>query len=45
MAGKALIVCTSRRICVDLYREIAKLRSAWHADGDETGSALHPSIF
>ena len=26
MDGKAMIVCMSRRICVDLYREIVKLR-------------------
>jgi type I restriction enzyme R subunit len=26
MDGKAMIVCMSRRICVELYREIVKLR-------------------
>ena len=50
MDGKAMIVCMSRRIAVDLYREIAKLRPAWHSDSDEartmkvvmTGSASDP---
>jgi type I restriction enzyme R subunit len=36
--GKAMIVCMSRRIAVDLYREIAKLRPAWHSDSDEAGA-------
>jgi type I restriction enzyme R subunit len=30
--GKAMIVCMSRRICVELYREIAKLRPRWASD-------------
>jgi len=34
---KAMIVCMSRRICVDLYREIAKLRPDWHHEDDESG--------
>ncbi len=38
MDGKAMVVCMSRRICVELYREIAKLRPAWHGEGDENGS-------
>ncbi|MGA8992197.1 MAG: hypothetical protein WB500_17765 [Rhodoplanes sp.] len=29
MYGKAMIVCMSRRICVELYREVVKLRPAW----------------
>ncbi|PQO33285.1 DEAD/DEAH box helicase [Blastopirellula marina] len=29
MDGKAMIVCMSRRICVDLYNEIIKLRPDW----------------
>jgi type I restriction enzyme R subunit len=37
MDGKAMIVCMSRRICVELYREIAKLRPAWRAEADEAG--------
>ncbi len=29
MDGKAMVVCMSRRICVDLYREIVELRPDW----------------
>lgn len=29
MHGKAIVVCMSRRICVQLYRELVKLRPAW----------------
>ncbi len=38
LEGKAMIVCMSRRICVDLYRELARLRPAWHHDDDEKGN-------
>lgn len=38
MEGKAMVVCMSRRICVELYHEIAALRPAWHGDTDEAGS-------
>ena len=38
MDGKAMVVCMSRRICVELYREIAILRPQWHADADDQGS-------
>jgi len=38
MEGKAMVVCMSRRICVDLYREIAALRPAWHHKDDDQGS-------
>ncbi len=37
MDGKAMIVCMSRRICVELYRALAALRPAW-AGSDETGA-------
>jgi type I restriction enzyme R subunit len=37
MDGKAMIVCMSRRICVELYNEIRSLRPDWHGDKDETG--------
>ena len=48
--GKAMIVCMSRRICVDLYRELVRLRPEWHDDDDAhgeikvvmTGSASDP---
>ena len=36
--GKAMAVCMSRRICVDLYNEIVALRPNWHSDDDEKGS-------
>jgi len=38
MDGKAMIVCMSRRICVDLYDELVKLRPLWHGDDDNAGS-------
>jgi type I restriction enzyme R subunit len=38
MDGKAMVVCMSRRICVDLYREIVALRPEWAGEGDEAGS-------
>lgn len=37
MAGKAMIVCMSRRICVDVYDAIVKLRPDWHHDDDDKG--------
>ena len=37
LAGKAMVVCMSRRICVDLYRELAQLRPQWHHDDDDKG--------
>ena len=51
--GKALIVCMSRRICVDLYRELVRIRPGWDSDKDEegaikvvmTGSASDPVAF
>ncbi len=36
--GKAMIVCMSRRICVDLYAEIIKIRPDWHSDHDDEGT-------
>ena len=38
MDGKAMIVCMSRRICVDLYREIVRLRPEWRGGGDGEGA-------
>jgi type I restriction enzyme R subunit len=35
--GKALVVCMSRRICVDLYDAIVKLRPNWHNADDMRG--------
>jgi type I restriction enzyme, R subunit len=48
--GKAMVVCMSRRICVELHREIVRLRPQWqHADDEHgaikvvmTGSASDP---
>jgi type I restriction enzyme R subunit len=53
MDGKAMVVCMSRRICVELYREIAALRPGWASNGGDddehgalkvvmTGSASDP---
>lgn len=50
MDGKAMVVCMSRRICVELYRRIVALRPDWHGEDDEhgqikvvmTGSASDP---
>jgi type I restriction enzyme R subunit len=36
--GKAMIVCMSRRICVDLYAQIIKIRPDWHSDDDTDGT-------
>jgi type I restriction enzyme R subunit len=38
MEGKALIVCMSRRICMDLYDAIVNLRPEWHHDDDDKGA-------
>ncbi len=35
--GKAMIVCMSRRICVELYGELTQLRPDWHGDEDSAG--------
>ena len=37
MEGKAMVVCMSRRICVDLYRALVKLRPRWHSEDDGKG--------
>ena len=50
MDGKAMVVCMSRRICVDLYRALVRLRPDWdHGDDDKgrlkvvmTGAAADP---
>ena len=36
--GKAMVVCMSRRICIDLYRELVRLRPEWHDDADDRGT-------
>ena len=37
LVGKAMIVCMSRRICIDLHRLLAKLRPDWHHEDDDKG--------
>lgn len=49
--GKAMIVCMSRRICVEVYDRIVAARPDWHGDMDDegmvkvvmTGSAADPA--
>ena len=36
--GKAMIVCMSREICMDLYDQIIAIRPDWHDEEDECGS-------
>jgi type I restriction enzyme R subunit len=51
--GKAMAVCMSRQICVDLHRHIVALRPDWHSDDHlqgaikivMTGSASDPESF
>ena len=38
MDGKAMVVCMSRRICIDLYRELVRLRPEWLDDDDRRGA-------
>ena len=37
MEGKAMVVCMSRRICVDLYDQLVALRPDWHDEDDGKG--------
>ena len=38
LEGKALVVCMSRRICVEMYEAITKLRPSWHSEDDDNGA-------
>ena len=38
LVGKAMIVCMSRRICIELYQQLAKLRPRWHHEDDAKGT-------
>ena len=38
LEGKAMAVCMSRRICIELYKEIVKLRPEWHDDDLKKGA-------
>ncbi|MDT8782555.1 MAG: type I restriction endonuclease subunit R [Candidatus Bathyarchaeota archaeon] len=35
--GKAMIVCMSRRICIELHNELVKLRPEWYHKDDDKG--------
>ena len=44
MDGKAMVVCMSRRICVELYKELIALRPDWAgAKNDEADAEAHQS--
>ena len=53
MTGKGMIVTMSRRIAVDLYDEIIRLKPEWHSNDDDkgvikvvmTGSSSDPASF
>ena len=36
--GKAMVVCMSRRICIELYRELVRLRPDWEHPDDDQGA-------
>jgi type I restriction enzyme R subunit len=36
--GKGMVVCMSRRICVEMYKEIVKLHPHWHNPEDDKGA-------
>ena len=38
LQGKAMVVCMSRRICIDLYHELVRLRPGWHDEEDGRGA-------
>jgi type I restriction enzyme R subunit len=38
MEGKAMVVVMSRRIAVELYRELVALCPSWHGEADDEGS-------
>ncbi|MFM7852765.1 MAG: type I restriction endonuclease subunit R, partial [Flammeovirgaceae bacterium] len=38
LEGKAMIVCMSRRICVEVYEAIIRIRPHWHSDEDDKGT-------
>ncbi len=37
MEGKAMVVCMSRQICMDLHDEIVRLRPTWFHEDDDKG--------
>ena len=38
LEGKAMVVCMSRRICIELYQELVRLRPDWHDEDDSMGA-------
>lgn len=38
MDGKALVVCMSRRICIEMYEAITRIRPEWHSADDDKGA-------
>jgi type I restriction enzyme R subunit len=38
LEGKGMIVCMSRRICIELHNEIVKLRPEWYHRDDDRGN-------
>jgi type I restriction enzyme R subunit len=38
MDGKAMVVCMSRRICVEIYKAITALQPRWHHSEDDKGA-------
>jgi type I restriction enzyme R subunit len=38
MEGKGMIVCMSRRVCVELYKALVRLRPEWHDADDDKGA-------
>jgi len=38
MDGKAMVVCMSRRICVELHKAITALQPRWHHNDDDKGA-------
>ena len=38
LQGKAMVVCMSRRICIDLYRALVRLRPEWEEEDDAKGA-------
>ncbi|HEU4740670.1 MAG TPA: type I restriction endonuclease subunit R [Meiothermus sp.] len=37
LRGKGMVVCMSRRICIDLYNALVERRPQWHHPADEKG--------
>ena len=38
LEGKVMIVCMSRRICVEMYNALVALRPDWHSEDDKEGN-------